>query len=339
MSWKNIPFRTKYIFNGDKNNIVWFPGHMRTGLRKMRHSLKTTDCVIEVHDARIPLSGRNLDFRNDITGNRPHILVLNKKDLIFGTRNSKESNYKEEKLKERIKEVDESISEVIFSNCTKTRCPGLQSVLPTAIELISNNDRYHRKFAPESNVLVIGIPNVGKSTMINQIRNSSLHLKGKPLRVGNTPGITRHMETKMRVSDNPLVYLIDTPGISLPNIKNLEMGMKLAACGTIRDEGIGSIKIADFILYMLNKHSVFDYVEYMELEHPYDDTMEMLCDYAKKKNWYRKLSKRYTGSTDIDVPRADDAAANFVAAFRKGYLGHFILDTNLFGPESLQQKM
>ena len=65
--------------------------------------------------------------------------------------------------------------------------------------------------------------------------------------------------------------------------------------GTIRDEGIGSIKIADFILYMLNKHSVFDYVEYMELEHPYDDTMEMLCDYAKKKNWYRKLSKRYTG--------------------------------------------
>ena len=88
----------------------------------------TIDCVIEVHDARIPLSGRNLDFRNDITGNRPHILVLNKKDLIFGTRNSKESNYKEEKLKERIKEVDESISEVIFSNCTKTRCPGLQSV-------------------------------------------------------------------------------------------------------------------------------------------------------------------------------------------------------------------
>ena len=88
----------------------------------------TVDCVIEVHDARIPLSGRNLDFRNDITGNRPHILVLNKKDLIFGTRNSKESNYKEEKLKERIKEVDESISEVIFTNCTKTRCPGLQSV-------------------------------------------------------------------------------------------------------------------------------------------------------------------------------------------------------------------
>ena len=65
--------------------------------------------------------------------------------------------------------------------------------------------------------------------------------------------------------------------------------------GTLRDEGIGSIQIADFILYMLNKHSVFDYVEFMELEHPYDDTMEMLCDYAKKKNWYRKLSKRYTG--------------------------------------------
>ena len=65
--------------------------------------------------------------------------------------------------------------------------------------------------------------------------------------------------------------------------------------GTIRDEGIGSVKIADFILYMLNKHSIFDYVEYMELEQPYDDTMEMLCDYAKKKNWYRTLSKKFTG--------------------------------------------
>ena len=84
--------------------------------------------MIEVHDARIPISGRNLDFRNDITGNRPHILVLNKKDLVFGTRKTKENNYKEEKLKERIKEEDESISEVIFSNCTNTRCPGLQSV-------------------------------------------------------------------------------------------------------------------------------------------------------------------------------------------------------------------
>ena len=81
--------------------------------------------------------------------------------------------------------------------------------------------------------------------MVNQFAIGTPHLKfafvhpysitilllGKPLRVGNKPGVTRHMETKIRVSDTPLVYLIDTPGISLPNIRNIEMGMKLAACG------------------------------------------------------------------------------------------------------------
>ena len=76
-------FRQWFSFRGDKKNITWFPGHMIKGLRQMRKALIETDCVVEVHDARIPLTGRNINFQHDITGNKPHILVLNKKDLVF----------------------------------------------------------------------------------------------------------------------------------------------------------------------------------------------------------------------------------------------------------------
>ena len=127
MSWKNMKFRSNFVFRGDKQKIQWFPGHMIKGLRQMRVALKKTDCVIEVHDARIPLSGRNVSFKNDITGNRPHILVLNKKDLVFG-RSKTKGGYHEEEVKERIKDADPSISEVIFTNCKNIRCAGLQSV-------------------------------------------------------------------------------------------------------------------------------------------------------------------------------------------------------------------
>ena len=103
--------------------------------------------------------------------------------------------------------------------------------MPTTIELLSSTDRFHRQFNPDSSALVIGIPNVGKSSLINLIRSGSLRIKGKALKTGNMPGVTRALQTKIRVSDDPLVYLLDTPGIMMPNISNLEAGMKLASCG------------------------------------------------------------------------------------------------------------
>ena len=128
MSWKHIQFRTQHVFKGSKERIQWFPGHMMKGLRQMRKCLKETDCVIEVHDARIPFSGRNSTFKNDITGNRPHILVLNKKDLVFGARAKSEGTYQEESVKERILSAEPTLSDVIFTNCKNIRCAGLQSV-------------------------------------------------------------------------------------------------------------------------------------------------------------------------------------------------------------------
>jgi len=163
-----VEFRKSFTFRGDKKNINWFPGHMLKGLRQMRKALLETDCVVEVHDARIPLTGRNVNFQHDITGNKPHILVLNKKDLVFNLdkKAKKETDYLQEDIKEKIMRHERNLSDVIFTNCKNVRCEGLQSVLPTAVKLIKKSERFNRKFSPDSNLLICGIPNVGKSSLI-----------------------------------------------------------------------------------------------------------------------------------------------------------------------------
>ena len=186
------------------------------------------------HGFRIPLTGRNINFQHDITGNKPHILVLNKKDLVFNpgsdgknhkdTEKGRRTDYLQQDIRERILKHEPNLSDVIFTNCKNVRCEGLQSVLPTAVKLITESERFNRKFSPDSNLLICGIPNVGKSSLINLLRSATLNLKGKPMKVGAKPGITRALQTKIRVSDDPLVFLLDTPGIMMPNIRNIETG-------------------------------------------------------------------------------------------------------------------
>ena len=90
------------------------------------------------YNFRIPLTGRNVNFQHDITGNKPHILVLNKKDLVFNLdkKVKKETDYLQEDIKEKILKHEQNLSDVIFTNCKNVRCEGLQSVLPTAVKLI-----------------------------------------------------------------------------------------------------------------------------------------------------------------------------------------------------------
>ena len=146
--------------------------------------------------------------------------------MAFGTLKEQQQNEKSNltklnkvKLREEIMQKEPELSDVIFSTCSNVKCSGLQSILPRAIELIQESDRYHRASRPDSNILIIGIPNVGKSSLINHIRRGNLRIKGNAVRVGSKPGVTRALENKVKVSDDPLVYLLDTPGIMMPNIK------------------------------------------------------------------------------------------------------------------------
>jgi ribosome biogenesis GTPase A len=226
LDWKEFAakFQGKTYQFPNNLKVNWFPGHMVKGLRQMQHTLLKTDCVVEVHDARIPLSGRNISFKNHITGNRPHILVLNKQDLAFGSSKRKSSEHssalenKKLEIKNELMRREPELSDVIFCSCSDLNST-LKAILPNAIDLIQKSDRYHRASRPDSNIMIIGVPNVGKSSLINHIRRGNLRIKNNAVRVGNMPGVTRTLENKVKVSEDPLVYLLDTPGIMMPNIK------------------------------------------------------------------------------------------------------------------------
>lgn len=300
----------------DKNLVHWFPGHMGKGLREMQRKLKMVDCVIEVHDARIPYSGRNTDFKHTVTGVRPHLLILNKKDLAdsrtFSTMNNEIRK-------------NEGIDHVLFTNCKDQTCDGIKSILPTTKQLIANSNRFNRNEANEFNLMIIGVPNVGKSSLTNVLRNRHLRAKGAS-QVGAVAGVTRSVLTRIKISERPLIYMYDTPGILEPQIKNLEHGMKLASVSCMQDHLVGEIQIADFILYWLNKNGFFAYVELMSLKEPTDSIQEALVAVSTALN--RTVKYRHPDGTMKVRPDFDYAARHLIKAFRDGRLGKFNLDHN-----------
>lgn len=300
----------------DKETLHWFPGHMGKGLKKMQHKVRSVDCVIEVHDARIPLSGRNSNFKYTVSGVKPHILVLNKKDMI------------EKQLIPKIQgRLKEEYKHVVFTNCKDQKCEGVNSLFPLAKNLIENSNRYNREGAEDHCIMMIGVPNVGKSSLINALRNRFLH-KGNAAPVGAVPGITRSVMHKIKLSEKPLFYMLDTPGILMPHVPNTEVGLKLALCATIQDHQVGICVIADFLLFMLNKLEKFYYVEYFGLREASDNILEVLTKIALNRKLTCKFRDLVSGSY-VERPDLDLAATAMVKAFRNGDLGKVVLDEAL----------
>ncbi|MEE6516965.1 hypothetical protein FKM82_026857 [Ascaphus truei] len=144
---------------GQREIAHWFPGHMSRGLKQMKARLQSVDCILEVHDARLPLSGRNPMFKESL-GIRPHLLILNKMDLADQTQ---------------------------------------QKVVPAITELIGSSQRFQRAESPDSCIMVIGVPNVGKSSLINSLRRLHLKKGGKASKVGGEPGMTRSVLSRIQV--------------------------------------------------------------------------------------------------------------------------------------------
>lgn len=298
----------------DRNAVHWFPGHMGKGLRQMQQKLKICDLIIEVHDARIPYSGRNPDFKHTVTGVRPHILVLNKKDL------SDENTFTN--ITNQIKQ-NEGIDHVLYTNCKDHQCAGVKSIIPMAKHLIQNSNRFNRSEQPEYNLMIIGVPNVGKSSLTNVLRNRHLKTKGAS-QVGGVAGVTRSVLNRIKISEKPLIYMYDTPGILTPHIKDLDHGMKLASVSCMQDHLVGEIQIADYILFWLNKNGYFGYVELMNLKEPTDAIQEALLSAALMLN--KTVKYKHPDGTVKVRPDFDYAARHLIRAFRDGQLGKFNLD-------------
>ncbi|KAJ8332641.1 hypothetical protein SKAU_G00424300 [Synaphobranchus kaupii] len=285
------------------------------GLRQMKANLRKVDCILEIHDARIPFTGRNPAFQESLNV-RPHLLLLNKLDLA------------DPSSKQRVlKELEKSgVSNVLFTNCLRQTDDNVKKIVPMVTQLIESGPRYHREEDTHYCLMVIGVPNVGKSSLINALRRTNLK-KGRASKVGGEPGITKAVLTKIQVCERPALFLVDTPGVLPPKIESIETGMKLALCGTILDHLVGEDIIADYLLYSLNRLEKFGYVDQYNLGEPSDDIQHVLKGIAVKLGKTQRV-KAITGVGNITItmPNYTAAAYHFIRAFRRGALGRVTLD-------------
>ena len=316
-------FRDSFKLSHSKS-IKWFPGHMQGALFQIQAKLKKIDCIVEVHDARIPFSGRNSRIR-DIIKLRPHVLLLNKTDLTDFSSNEDRRQQVEKKLKE------EGTDKVLFTSLKNINNDSYlrKDILPLAKDLVSSRPRYQREGAEDFNLLVVGVPNVGKSTFINALRKSQMLKKGKATTVGAKAGVTRSVLNKIKVDVNPTVYIIDTPGIMPPKVSNLEVGMRLASCSCVPDHLVGEVNIADYILFWLNKRKLFSYVDYFQLQDSSDNIMDVLSKIAISNKMITR-TKSVVSNEYVYRPDVLSSAVKFISAFRSGSLGHFVLDDDSF---------
>lgn len=212
-------------------NINWYPGHMTKTKKQIIEDLKLIDVVVEILDARIPKSSHNPDLQ-EWTKNKKKIIVLNKSDLAEEIQNKQWIEYYK---KQGIPAV------LTDSNSGK----GINETI-REIEKIMQDDKKLQeqkgRIGKSIRVMIVGIPNVGKSSFINRITKKSVAT------VGNKPGVTRQKQW-VRVNKN--IDLLDTPGILWPKLDQEETALNLAYTGTIKDDNIEKIEVAYFLLKYL----------------------------------------------------------------------------------------
>ena len=205
-------------------NVQWYPGHMTKAKRQMQEDIKLIDLIIELVDARVPLSSRNPDI-DELGKNKARMILLNKADLADERQNRAWMEYFKEK----------GIYAVSIDSRNKGSMKAVSAAITEACKEKTERDRRRGIKNRPVRAMVAGIPNVGKSTFINTFAGKAC------AKTGNKPGVTKG---KQWIRLNKSVELLDTPGILWPKFEDQEVGMRLAYIGSIKDDILNMEELA-----------------------------------------------------------------------------------------------
>ena len=286
----------------DNMNIQWYPGHMTKTRRQMEADLKLVDAVCEIVDARIVVSSRNPDI-DSICGNKPRIVILNRLDLADLDATNRWVQYFKNKG-----------MAAVATDCKSRK--GIAAFTPAVRQLLQEKIQRDaaKGMSKALRIMVVGIPNVGKSTLINQISGR------KGAKAENRPGVTRG---KQWVTVDNGLLLLDTPGILWPKFEDPNVGMMLAYTGAVKDGIMDLEELSSRLMSLLWQRYPEKLKERYGIDCPAETPGWELLQAAGKKRGYL-LSRG-----EIDTERM---AKVLLDEFRAGKLGRFTLET----PEDLK---
>ena len=277
-------------------NIQWYPGHMTKAKRAMKEDVKLVDLVIELVDARAPLASRNPDI-DSLAAGKGRVILLNKADLASEKANAAWIAYFEEQGFQVMK-IDAR---------AKATLKQLNSLIQEACREKIERDRRRGILNRPVRAMVVGIPNVGKSTFINSFAGKAA------AKTGNKPGVTKGNQW---IRLNKTLELLDTPGILWPRFEDQQVGLHLALIGSINDQILNKDELACELISLLEK----DYPQVVKdrfgIENVEEDRVKVLEEIARSRACLMK-------GGELDLARA---SALLLDDFRAGKLGRISLE-------------
>ena len=275
--------------------IQWYPGHMTKAMRQMAEDMKLIDLVIELVDARVPVAGRNPDLERLGKG-KARLLLLNKSDLADAGENEQWKKYF----------LEQGLQTVLLDAQKNTGMNEIKSAIRIACsEKIERDRRRGIKNRPVR-AMVVGIPNVGKSTFINSFAKKAV------AKTGNRPGVTKG---KQWIRLNPTLELLDTPGVLWPKFEDKAVGLHLAMIGTINDEILQTEELALECISFLKEEYAGKLAERYEITES-DENNAVLLGIAQRLGCLKKGS-------EADTERA---ARLLIDDLRSGRLGRITIE-------------
>lgn len=276
-------------------HFQWYPGHMTKAKRMMQENIKLIDLVIELVDARVPISSRNPDI-DELGKNKARLILLNKSDLAEDKQNDAWAEYFKKK----------GFAVVKVNSKKGGGIKSIQGVIQEACKEKTERDRKRGILNRPVRAMVVGIPNVGKSTFINSLAGKAC------AKTGNKPGVTKG---KQWIRLNKNVELLDTPGILWPKFEDQMVGLRLALIGAIKDEILNIDELSLELIKVLTR----DYAGILTDRYGVDETqtpVKILEQIAENRKCISK-------GNELDYSKA---AALLIDEFRGGKLGKITLE-------------